>query len=490
MGDTDRHRLSHRRTLAALLVCFLAVVLAAPAGAATDAPASTEGDATLTPQEPGGGTMTVDFGQDRAERTLTLLYTSSKALTAAPAVALTQARTTDGSLFQGTVSAMAELSGDRLVKVNVAVDPDHSRPGSFTSKVLLRGAGIADEDSLFTVTFTRTPSQGIAWVLAFSALALGVALGGALRWLSGTGSKLRSLTLRLDTITASLQDAQHLPPALERDLAEIRSLLAGGDTTNAETKIAAVEEEAPATAIALDFIRRQAGAVKETAERIRAIKDLDDATTRGLLDVVDAEGDWLESMTADAYPGAAAGKDARSERATWITGFHDFVRLYQDPAYRTGDWAEALKLYRSGKFGEAFTKWTGAAAREGGAAAAIGERAGAATPVEGDAPVGVGAPSTPGQPAGSVAKARWLLANAKWFFIRHAPAAVGLIFAIGLIIVGLQTVFDVKTMFLTDDVNDFLTLLAWGFASALVGMTTTDLAAKLTPSASGKTASS
>jgi hypothetical protein len=33
-------------------------------------------------------------------------------------------------------------------------------------------------------------------------------------------------------------------------------------------------------------------------------------------------------------------------------------------------------------------------------------------------------------------------------------------------------------MFLTNDVADFLKLLGWGFGAALVGMTTTQLAAK------------
>jgi hypothetical protein len=72
-------------------------------------------------------------------------------------------------------------------------------------------------------------------------------------------------------------------------------------------------------------------------------------------------------------------------------------------------------------------------------------------------------------------------ARIKWLVVRSAPALAGILVGFGIVVVGLETVFDPKTIFLENDVRDFVGLVAWGFGSALVGLSTTDLATRLMP---------
>lgn len=116
-------------------------------------------------------------------------------------------------------------------------------------------------------------------------------------------------------------------------------------------------------------------------------------------------------------------------------------------------------MYSRGEFAAAKAKWS--------------------EPIAADA----AAPS-PQEPAPVVSADAGWATKIKWWAIRHSPALVGVLIALGVIVVGLQTVFDPKTMFLEDDFRDGLSLIAWGFGSALVGLTTTELASKVMPKSS------
>ena len=105
-----------RRFASCALVATAAVLLVP--GAAT-----AQTNATLTPEASANGPAKIDFGEDRGSKTLTVFFSSSAPLDAAPAVTVGNTSTADGELFDGTATATADLPGKSLVKVSVVVDP-------------------------------------------------------------------------------------------------------------------------------------------------------------------------------------------------------------------------------------------------------------------------------------------------------------------------------------------------------------------------------
>ncbi len=418
-----------------------------------------------------GGTLTRSFGENREKRTITMIFNVSAPVTSPPTVVLTDAQ--DGeNLFPGTLSATAEVLGETIIRVPITVDPGKTSSGTYTTEVLLRGNEIENENAKLKIVFKRSPSEFLAWVLAFLALALGVALGGLLRWLSTTGTKLRSLIGRYELQMALVAGSEWTPAALESALLEVSRLLAKGEVASAETKLTAIESDLPATLSAMNAISSLAKTIGQGEARIRQMQGLDADGLRSLLDITDTERQWLVKTSEEAYPETDADKAYRAQHAAWIEEFDLFLKQYTDPDKRDGVWADALNLYGSGEFPAAGAKWKTVLASQETLTTRMTAADLSAAAQEGRN--GSGAGSSQGS-------------RIKWFAVRNTPTLIGLLFAFGLILVGLRTVFDVKTMFLTDDVTDFFTLMAWGFASALVGLTTTELASKAMPAASSLT---
>jgi hypothetical protein len=442
------------------------VVLLTPASAGAEAKLTLEGGTGHN-----GSTLTRSFGENREKRTITMIFNASASVTSPPIVVLTDAQ--DGeNLFPGTLSATAEVLGDTIIRVPITVDPGKTSSGTYTTEVLLRGKEIVNKNAKLKLVFKRSPSESLAWVLAFLALALGVALGGLLRWLSTTGTELRSLVGRYELQMALIAGSEWTPAALESALLEVSRLLAKGEVASAETKLTAIESDLPATLSAMNAISSLAKTVGQGEARIREMQGLDADGLRSLLDITDTERQWLAKTSEEAYPETDADKAYRTQHAAWIEEFDLFLKQYADPDKRGGVWADALNLYGSGDFPDAGAKWkTALASQETLRTTVTGPDLPAAFQEGGN-------DSDAGSSWGS---------KTKWFAVRHTPTLIGLLFAFGLILVGLRTVFDVKTMFLTDDVTDFFTLMAWGFASGLVGLTTTELATKAMPAASSLT---
>jgi hypothetical protein len=421
-------------------------------------PAAAGAAAKLTPHEL---SVKRSLGENREPRTIRLQFQASETVANVPSVVVSDTRGPGGEAFTGTVTATAQLISNQTVTVDVMVDPMPRDLGDFTTDVSVRGGDVEAADVPLTVTLTRNPTRTGAWVLAIVALVLGILAGLALRWVSGTGSKLRDLLGRHEVVLGSLRGLRHRPTGLERDLGTVRRLLAQGDVTRAEAAIQTLEQRIAATLPALDALDVAAARVDEHERGVAGLPGLDAAGRRALLDVVAVERRALADAVREAYPDPEPGKATRLARVQGIAQFSAFLDSYADPAQRDGDMAAALDLYRTDQFTAAYAKWSAV----GPAAAAASKRAPALDDKEAEMPL-----PAAGRTSGLL-----------WWAARHAPTLFGLLGAVALVILGLQTVFDVDTMFMTDDVENFLTLIAWGLGSALVGLTTTELASKLAP---------
>jgi hypothetical protein len=403
------------------------------------------------------GKAKYDLGESRSNKVLTLVYSASEPVSSPPSVALSDAKGEDG-LFDGSLSAAAEVVGEGIVKVNVTVEPGSASPGTYTSEVLLRGGKIENTSTPLVLVFSRCPSELGAVLIAIVLLITGVGLGCLLKWLSGSGTKLRLLLARYEQLSTSFEGDDWTPHALKRALAEIRVWLGMGEADSAEEKLNAVAEKAEAVLAVMQLLGSLKAKIDDTAARVEKLQGLDSSAEAHLKDAIKLERDWLEQMREEAYPKPEDGKESREEKAGWIAEFGAFFGEYEDPAKRDGKWNEALTMYSRGEFAAAKGKWS-----EPGAAAA--------------------AEPTTEEPSLTPVDASFGN-KVKWWAIRHSPALAGLLIALGIVVVGLQTVFDPKTMFLEDGFRDGLSLIAWGFGSALVGLTTTELASKVMPKSS------
>ena len=440
--------LRRRIVLRSIATASLAACLALPGHAAAAA------SLTLVGEE--DGRAKYDFGESRANKVLTLVYNASEAVSSPPSVVLSDAKGKEG-LFDGSLSAAAEVVGEGIVKVNVTVEPGSVSPGSYGSEVLLRGGGIQSTNTPLVLEFSRSPSEAAAAIIAIALLIVGVALGGLLRWLSGSGTKLRLLSARYEQLSGSFEGDEWTPLALKRALAEVRVWLGMGEVESAEERLNAVANQAEAVLSVMQLLVTLKDKVDDATARVGKLSGgVEASAATRLQEALGRQREWLEQIREKAYPDPDGEKDSREEEAGWISEFEAFLAEYEDPAKRQGKWDDALTRYSQGEFATAKATWS--------------------EPIAAD----VAAPS-PQTPAPVVpAEAGWA-AKVKWWAIRHSPALVGVLIALGVVMVGLQTVFDPKTMFLEDDFRDGLSLIAWGFGSALVGLTTTELASKVMP---------
>jgi hypothetical protein len=450
------------RSAAAALLAALALHAGVTGAGAQGDQETTPG--TTTPRDVAltapDGEVKRDLGEHRDARTVTLLLDAAETLTSAPAVGLTDATTTNGKPFDGTITATADLVGGKAVRVPVVVDPaDAAKPGTYNLTVRLRGPEIASEDVPLALTLSRSPGSGAALALALLALVIGLALGGLLKWFADRGTKLRELLQRAAVLGAALRDVGRTPQALGRSLSRMRLMLAQGNAAGAETELNALEGGLPKLLPALDRLRRTA-AVFPVQEVLIPAMGADAALVLRLTRVVTIERQKLEEQIDDAWPAPDDNKDAREALLQQFNGFTAFLNHYKHPDARAGASAAkfetALAAYEAGNFIEAHNAWKPPAAQ--------GTESGPTA--QGEQALDLPAAST--------------MSQFQWWLAMRSPGAVGLLAAIALALVGLYTIFEPDTMFLTDDVGDFLLLILWGFGTALTGVTVTQLAAKAT----------
>lgn len=439
------------------IVCALAGTALLPASASgQDAPAR----ATLTPENAPNGEITVDFGEDRGEKTINVLLGSTAPLDTPPSATVLNTLKSDGELFDGRVTATAELVGDSQVKVPVVIDPDDTDLGNYTTSILLTGKNVEKTTVKVLAKLDRSPAKAGAVILAIVALIIGLSGGGVLRYFSERGSKLRELLQDYELLEGALPAANLRPPALVRDLNYIRLNLANYRAAAAEELLKSVKEKSVATFAALDRLSMLEARLVGQEAAIAAIPHAG-ATRADLLAVVALERLHLQGIVARTYPDAAPvaedinGLDANIGKFDFYLGEYASTGNPDDLA-----WGQAVDLFKNWKFDEGVQK--------------IPRPAGATATAPTDVAPEQGITSPLGSDAG-------LLARTKWSLIRHGALIVGLLFGVGFVILGLETVFDINTMFLNNDFKDFLALVAWGFAAALVGTTTTDLASKVKP---------
>jgi hypothetical protein len=470
--------------LVALLSVTAAVPLEASAAnkprkpAATTKPPSTSKSpkvppkATLTLRDERPSGVERSYGEDRGSHTITLVYDSDRALSSLPTVVLPEPSPGQGDkAWKGQTSATGELIGTSAVKVTIALDPEDSVRGTYDTHLKLIGDAIKGASTQVDVTFTRSPCDALVWLWAVVALILGVGLGGLLRWLAETGTTMRALLDQYEIAVGSLpRDPAKRPSELVSELRLARQQLVQGDSAGAEARLKAINDKLPAALHVFGIVSGWESKLSAQETRIRKAS-IPRAEQLLLQGVIAIERGWLPETAQAAYPSPDEHKDQRDKRDGYIGKFGAFIDHYVAQENRSGKWAKALGLYLEGEdeFDRADEAWHEAPAATAASSLLQEEsKTGEARTGDGD--------EDEGAPAGR-------LAGFKWMLFRHAPAFVGVLTALGLVIVGLITVFKVDSMFLTNDIGDFLTLLAWGFGSATVGITTAQLAGKLAPTA-------
>lgn len=469
MGSVHRLALSPQVAAAAVLVMLAGSVPGVAAGAddpSTGTPAAT---APGTPAKPvtltAPDNLTRNFGERRGPQTINVLIDADAALTSAPAVAVDDVQNSDGTLLDGTVSATADLVGGRSVRVPLVVDPaDSAEAGTYAVKLRLRGPEITSTDVMVAVELERSPDGAGAWVLALAALTAGLAIGAAVKWFAERGTELRALVQRRTLLTATLADAGPVPRSLRRALQRVDLLLAQGNITLVTSELAGLEVGMRTLLPALDALApaRDAVTAQESRIPLMAAAPALEARLRGVISV---ERQQIQAAVDATWPtpdDATAGAAQRTALRSHVDGFTTFLDEYRTPGSRDGVSAEmfdkALSEYEAGKFTEAQGTWSP-------------QIAGADDAETPDGAAGEPAIDLPG--IGTMSKFRWWL-------VSHAPTALGLLTAASLAIIGLFTIFDPDTMFLSDDARDVLLLVLWGLGTSLTGVTAAQLAAKAT----------
>jgi hypothetical protein len=440
------------RLLASFVVAVLTGLVCAPAA---QAQTNDTGATIALAPDAGQETRTLDFGEERDEKSVTIRFLAPAPLPAAPEVDLTDAQTTTGLKLDGTVVARpATLTqGKRTVLVTVVVTPTSSADaGSYDSQMLLRGAGLTDARSALTIKLDPAPVSG-AWWKAILLLLVGASLGVFARWVATEASALKGLQDRLGIIeTTVAPHAPRLPVAFSTTLVKVRMQIDNEDTSGAATTLTDLEGKTQAAVAAANATARLHELLAAQQTSIASMPNLGPAAAR-LSQVVGRERLFADEFAADDYSSDAGGK-RREDRIADVQRFNAFLPDYAIESNRS-KLEDALDLFQQGKFGEAEQKWAAA--------------------TDNEAPVGVAA----AQPFPAVSPPARKRTVRNWV-IRRSPEIWLAITALALVLLGLFTVYDPATTFRTEPFLDSVKLFAWGLGSALTGAGIADLASKLT----------
>jgi hypothetical protein len=463
-----------RAVAAALLVAALGPGLAFAAAADTPAPAPSSvpsvpaPDIALTP-DAGQDARTIDLGDSRSAQTVTIRFVAPAKLAETPAPSVTDAQTSDGRPMDGTLTPSAELAqGNKTVIVSVKIAPkEDAEAGSYDTQVLLRATGVSDARSKLTIKLGDKPVCA-ANLWAVLLLLLGASLGLLARYVAGLASQLKAVEDRLAAVQAQVAGHQPLPAVFHAKLADVAAKIAADNAADAATTLTNDLEGVKTTA-ALDVAAKAGAIARAVSEQQVAIAAMPPDVTpaqRGELEQVLARARDAAEDLVNASDYAADGKPAeRAALVNGVRGFSGFLAYYRE-AGRRDALADALAHFTAGEFTEANDAWRTAVSSPPPPAGALGVAA-------------AGAMAAPAGGAGGGTSLKQLI-------IRHSPLIAQAFTALGLVILGLFTVYDPSTTFRGDaGFLDAVKLVAWGLGSALAGGGISDIAGKLTAGRSG-----
>jgi hypothetical protein len=485
------HGLRRVGLLLAIAAAFLLLMVGGPAAQGAEPNpepvAQTQGQepeqsepVALTPQ-PDEDAVTLSFGEGREMETLKVLLVAPSPLTEPPTVIASDFHTSDGVPFSGKLTPEATLADSRTVRVTVKVDPESAKSGDYSGRLLLHGAGIVDTDIAATVKLAAIGwSSTVAWIVAIVALGLGLAIGLAMKWLGDTGTKLQDLAARVDVVQAAVKGLKAVPAMALAQIREVREHIANGNVAKAELAFKSLEEHS-SELVRVSWLLGSLEAELRRQEQLIGAAGGAWASRRGeLAEIVHHEQEEIEELREHAWPDPASGNDARTTWANQVQGFSGFLARLSNPAFAAiSGLDEVVSLYLNGEFDKAEEKWKvltpDSTAAPGGSTEAMQLLAGGAalTRYLAEPP----AEAVAATEAGPVK-------SSKSWIVEHAAMLLQVGLGIGLLVVGLVTVFDPDTMFHGSAGADILALFSWGFASGLTGATVADLAGKLTPASS------
>jgi hypothetical protein len=459
--------MSALRVAASVLLVVAAALVAAPAGAAAEA-------VSVTP-DAGYVSRTLNFGDDRDEKTIHFYFTAALPLTAAPNATLRGVATSNGEQFDGTVTSNASLDGgNKTIDVTVTVDPDDPKAGDYTGDLLLRGTGVTDARAALTLKLHALPWPGgreewPAWVLAFLLIFGGALLGWFTQWLAGPGAKLRDLVNRYEVVNALGGTLTLPPPGYKTALLEAGSHLAHRELDKAEPKIKALEDGTPIVAKISTLATGLNELFTDQRETIEQMATSGAERDR-LLRIVAIEENVRDDLLSDGWPDPAPALTAAKEHLPHLRRFSSFLVLY--PTHGASkEFKAAVRQYLAGDYAEAEKSWQSVPS-DGEIAVARTQSGPAVELRRMDAE---GAFEVPER----ASLARVASFSPSLWAARHAPTITGLLVVIGLCLAGLATVFDPDETFRTDTGSDALELFIWGLAAGLGGVTISQLTGRL-----------
>jgi hypothetical protein len=442
-----------KRWYALLGATILAVPVGVPAAHAQDSAESTP--VTLSP-DAGHETRTLNFGEERGQKTVTIRFLAAAPLEDAPEGDLTDAQTSTGEKLEGSVriTRVTLKQGNRTVLVTVAAEPtSNDDAGSFDSQLLLRGTGVTDARSKLTITLAAEPVSG-AWLFALVLLVVGAGVGVFARWLGTEAVGLKRLQDRLAGIEAMVAGhEQRLPLAFKVAVVQARSQIANEEASAAGTTLTDLEAKAQAAVAAAAATARLQDLLAAQEQSIAAMPNLGAAASR-LRQVLARELSFADEFAAADYSSDAA-RQRRAELLADAQRFSGFLPHYAVESKRPA-LDEALELFEQGKFAEAEQAWTAA--------------------MDAEAPLGV-TQETPPEPAARMPTSK---GTVRGWLIRHSPDIWLGISAGAIALLGVFAVYDPSETFRSEPFLDAVELFAWGLGSALAGAGIADLAGKLT----------
>jgi hypothetical protein len=423
-------------------------------------------DVSLMP-DAGQDARTLNLGESRDPATVNIRFVAASKLPATPEADLSDVQTSDGRELDATLPTpkVSLKQGGRTADVAVEVTPGKAaQAGSYVTQLLLRAPGVTDARSNLTVTLSDKPVAAAAF-WATLLLLFGAGLGLLARWIAGTASTLKALEDRLATVEASVQGHDPLPIVFRTKLIQVRTQLAYENAGDAENTLKN-DLEGPKTTAAIDVADKAQALGRKISEQqstIAVLPELESANRGKLEQVLAREREWIDAMVQATDYDSTAQSTERANRLSDAQRFSAFLPYYHDKDKRSA-LAEALEAFAAGEFGDAEKKWRDATGAPGA------EEALGAAPPQVTPQIAVG---SPGQDL-----SRWL--------IRHAPLLAQAFTALGLVILGLFTVYDPSTTFRGGNgFLDAVTLFAWGLGSALAGGGISDITGKLTAGRSG-----
>lgn len=459
------------------LPLLLLLVVLSPLLLVHDARAQGRAEAVLTLQ-PEGETATLNFGEERGTRRERVLLLSSSPLAQAPRVIASDLKTSADSLFPGRLAAQAKLADPRTVVVAISVAPGDAEAGDYSGRLLLHGPGIANTSIPLTVKLTATGwSRFWSWLVAIVALGGGLFVGMAMKWLSDTGTKLQDLAARLDVMQRAVEGLRAVPAQALVQIRAVREHIANGNAAKAETAFKPLEEHS-SELVRVSWLLGSLGAELRRQEQLLGTVSGGWAQRRDELSgVIHAEQRRVEEQREGAWPDPAAGSAARTELARQVQGFSGFLARLSNPAFAAKAELDAVvSHYLAGEFEQAKKEWK---ALSGAAEAAPGESVKAMQVLAEGAPLADYLSEPPPEVVAGP-EAGLMERRGNWA-VEHADLLLRAGLGVGLLVVGLATVFHPDAMFHGAQGADILALFSWGLASGITSGTITDLAGKLSP---------